>query len=435
VSAPHSAEAEQALIARLILEPEQVALISGSLSPDDLYVQAYRDLYRTMIRLAGEGRPIDVVTLQDAGNEVDVLDLTAGHHAPLTQYVEIIQRKALDREVLTAVEKVQDAVAQGDPNIVVTLQRALSDVLHRTKGGVQVPVFRAIEEYMAKLAGRQAGEEPGLEWGVPGMDKLVNPATAGKFIIIAARPSVGKTAMAETIAENWAQQGRGVVLFCSLEMGIEELLDRAMARRSGVPARKIIRGKMNEEEMGKVEEAATWCKGLSLEYLDDPRTTVAGLQSAAARTKLSNDGALAAIIVDYIQLFSDEDRGDNPVWRMTKISRGLKALAREYRVPVLALSQFNRELDKRGGDPILSDLRESGALEQDADVVIALTGKPGSGMRHAHVLKQRQGESGMFMVRLDGSTMTWHAPGPWKQIYEDEPTYPVNEGLGADLEW
>jgi replicative DNA helicase len=419
----------------LILEPGQIALISGSLSPDDLYVQAYRDLYRSMIRLAGEGRPIDVVTLQDEGNEVDVLDLTAGHHAPLSQYVEIIQRKALDREVLAAVEKVQDSVSQGDPNIIVTLQRAMSDVLHRTKEGIQVPVFRAVEEYLVKLTARQAGEEPGLEWGIPGMDKIVHPAAAGKFIIVAARPSVGKTALAETIAETWAQQGRGVVLFCSLEMGVEELLDRAMARRSGVQAKKIIRGKMSDEELGRVQEAATWCKGLSLEYLDDPRTTTAGLQSAAARTKLRNEGALAAIVVDYIQLLSDEDRGDNPVWRMTKISRGLKALAREYRVPVLALSQFNRELDKRGGDPILSDLRESGALEQDADVVIALTGHRGSGMRHAHVLKQRQGETGVFDIRLDGDTMTWHAPGPWSRIYEDEPSYPVNQGLGTDLEW
>jgi replicative DNA helicase len=221
--------------------------------------------------------------------------------------------------------------------------------------------------------------------------------------MVASRPSVGKTALAENIADEWAKHGP--VLYVSLEMSTEEMLDRAVARDSGISLERITRGEVHPDEL------RPWLdnrRESRVYYLDEASVTLAAVRGAAARVKLMNQGQLVGIIIDYIQLLADV--GDEEVYRIGKISHATKRLARAMQCPVLALAQFNRRIEQAESPraPKLSDLRDSGVLEQDADVVVAVVGEPGKSQRELHVLKQRQGKTGSAPVYFDGEHMRWY---------------------------
>lgn len=433
MSAPHSIEAERSLVGRLLLDPRKIPIISARLAPEDFYGGAYRKMYREMVRLAEEGVTVDAVTLGESmGEEIDVLEITAGKHGPVEGYADIIKRRARERAVLRVTDRIALAAQEGDENLMILVQQGMSELAQGAEAGNLISVHHAMDGYLDLLGQRQRKEIIHMTWGIPGMDDMVNPATGGKFILIAARPSVGKTAMAETIVDHWASLGRGPVFFASLEMDRNELFDRASARHSGVSAKSIIRGTMTEEEYARVQVAADHIRKMPIELLDQGGTTTTQLRSAVAQATMRNEGKPPiAIVVDYLQIMGDNH--DSSVTRVTNISRNLKALAREFRVPVLCMSQFNRQAAT--GTPELHDLRDSGALEQDADVVIALEGDRGSGMRTVHVLKQRQGETGQFKVWFDGKTVTWHSPQSripsWATPKDVEPTI---EGLLAGVD-
>jgi replicative DNA helicase len=273
--------------------------------------------------------------------------------------------------------------------------------------------------YIESLVQRQAGTDPGLVYGIPGMDQMLLPARRGRLILLAARPSVGKTAMAESIADSWATQGRGPVLFVSLEMDREELLDRAMARDTGVSAEKIARGRLDPKTLETVLEAASARSNGTIHYMDEGSITTARIRAAGARLKMMTEGELAGVIVDYTQLLEDRvDGNDNT--RVAYISRALKQTAKALRCPVLAMSQLNRNIESERRRPRLSDLRDSGALEQDADVVMIMTGVPGEAERTVHILKQRQGRPGELHIAFDGRTMTWREMGMRSSLADDD---------------
>ena len=430
---PHSPEAEQALVASLLLEPRHILSVAASLDPEDIYTDSYRAMFNAMVNLSRDGRSVDIVAIQQATGDapVDVLELTAGHRAAPEEYVEIIKRKALGRRVLSAMRRVSGAAVEDDEDVIQVLQREVTDLVRGSEDTHLVSARAAAEEYRQILKVRQEGREEKMTWGLPGLDGYLHNPTPGRMVIFASRPGVGKTAAAETIADHWSGLGMGPVVFASMEMGRDELIERACARESGIAARSIIRGEMSPSEFGRVAGALDKIALRNIEYIDDARCTTDALRSHLARVKLQHDNRLAGVVVDYVQLLADAGDG-NEVQRVSRMSRALKALAREYNVPVLVLSQLNRTIEMRDEEtPMLSDLRDSGALEQDADAVVIITGRRGSGMRTFHLLKQRQGETGKFRVRFDGDTVTWFEPGPWGQGY----TEPVPEVKAGEIAW
>jgi replicative DNA helicase len=407
--------AEQALVARLLLDPKQIALVSGEVSPEDFYIKAYKDAYLTMIRMTQEGKTPDIMALQSAGVDIDVFDLTAGHHAPIGEYAAIIRRLAFNRRVAAAADRVGRAAEQGADDVMAVFQEAFTDVIRGADQGGVLSSHSATESYLDTLSARVAGEDVGWTYGVPGMDEALLPAEPGEMVIIAARPSVGKSALAEFVADQWSQLNRGPVLFVSLEMKARAIMHRTMSRYTGISAEKLIRGLIDEEDQKLIDAAAPIIKARSIVFVDSGFSTSHTVRTAAAKTRMLNDGRLGGIVVDYSQKLMDE--GDQEVQRVTKISRMLKAIAVENDCPMLALSQFSRKVELEKREPILSDLRESGALEQDADTVVALQ-RPSldSKLMRMFVLKQRQGRISNFTVGFDGDHTTffeapvWHAP-------------------------
>ncbi len=422
--------AEQALVAKLLLDPRQIAVVSGAVQPEDFYVSEYREAYRVMLRLAQDRKPFDIVALQAAGVDIDILDLTLAHHAPLEDYAATIKATAFRRKVVAASDRIARAATDGEENLMAVLQDAFTDVVRGTEQGSLSAPTQAVDDYLMSLEDRMAGDVVGMRYGVPVLDDHLLPAGPGDFAIFAARPSVGKSAMAENVADQWAQAGKGPVLFVSLEMTKDAILDRTLSRHTGIAARKIIQGDLTEEEYNTVREAAGLLKQRDLIFLANGFATSSDVRAAAAKTKMLNDGKLAGIIVDYIQILKDP--GDSEVQRVTRISRNLKAIAVENECPVLALSQMSRRIEQENREPELSDLRESGSLEQDADVVVMMTRPLESPILRVYVKKQRQGSVGKFNLHFDGdhSTFTRPAMAPLASMLSPEPEVLAERELG-----
>lgn len=429
-----SEEAERALIGRLLLDTKQIPLVAGSLKPEDFGTTVYGEYFRAMTRLSAEGRPVDIVTLRqvlDRDIVIDPLELTEGHRGPVEEYAGIIRAAGQRRAIISELDYVRDLAASGEGDLLTAVEGAVGRILQRTDDGDVVGPSRVSSEYLNTIMERQAGRDPGMAYGIPGMDQLVLPARRGRLTLLAARPSVGKTAMAESIADHWAAQGQGPVLFVSLEMTREELMDRAVARDTGVSSDRISRGTLDPASLEKVMDAAAKRGAGSVHYLDDGSVTTARIKAAAARLKMQSEGKLAGLVVDYTQLLNDRVGGDNDNQRVAAISRALKQMAGALRCPVLALSQLNRNVEQERRKPRLSDLRDSGALEQDADVVMVLTGRLNEATRTVHILKQRNGRIGEFDIIFEGDTCRWLAPGPREAFREPAPPVRMpEEALG-----
>jgi replicative DNA helicase len=404
--------AEQGLVAKLLLDPRKIALVNGLVSPEDFYVSDYRQAYRVMLELAAERKPFDIVALQSAGVDVDVLDLTPAHHAPIEEYAATIKEKAFRRSVMGMADRLGRAAEDGDSDLMVVLQESLAEVIRGTDAGGMTTPTQAVEDYLGTLAGRMAGEGVGLTYGIPGMDERLLPAEPGELIVMAARPSVGKSAMAENVADHWSRLGKGPVLFVSLEMKKTKIMDRTLSRYTGISANKIIRGDLTAEELELVKAEAEKLRSRPIIWLDNGFATSGDVRAAAAKAKMLNDGKLAAIVVDYMQILKDMP-GSDLRHKVTFISSMLKAIAVENECPVLALSQFSRSVAVERRDPELTDLRESGAIEQDSDVVIAMTRNLESPVMGVHILKQRQGSVSKFGVHFDGDHSLFKPLSTW----------------------
>ena len=387
---PHSPETEEALLARLLVDPAQIAVLSGTLHAEDFYVEAYRNAYRAMQALTSRAMAVDLTTLQrelGSAAPIEIATLTSAHRAPVEDYARIIGRDAFRRRLIGALDGVMRKayVEEDRQKLLGDLQEAVSSVLQGVEDGRLLSPDQAVDSYLNTLAGRHQGLGLGLTYGFRALDEFLQPAQPGEMIVLAARPSVGKTAMAEQIADHWATFGRPV-LFVSLEMSLGQLIDRSIARKHGG---RITRGHINDEQYALAKTTAEARRSVMVWYLDDPFATTPSVRAAAAKVRLLA-GGLGAIIVDYISLLKDP--GDSEVQRVTRISRNIKAIAREFDVPVLALSQLNRAVMHRDDQhPKLHDLRESGAIEQDADVVIGLHRELGTPDLSTEVLKNRHG--------------------------------------------
>jgi len=392
---PHDLEAEQSVLSAIMLSEKSLygIVIGSQLKAADFYRPQHAAIYEAMLSLYSANEPIDTLLLKerlrrdnrldDAGGEafIDALSAAAPLAANVRQYAAIVREKALLRRLLSSTYEIQRAVAQNDGEARDIIERAEMAILEVNRDDSQKDFVKAgevLKRELDKLEKLASGEQArgGTPSGFYDLDALTGGFQAGNLIILAARPSMGKSALVTNIAENAAlDHGMAVALF-SLEMSESELAQRFIASQAGVPGEQLRTGHVKADRWDKIVDAAGRITAAPL-YLDD--TSDLGIMEVRAKARrlhqrLLNDdgtGGLGLIIIDYLQLMRADHRVESRVEQVGQMSRGLKILARELEVPVIALSQLSRAVESRSEKkPILSDLRESGQIEQDADLVM-----------------------------------------------------------------
>lgn len=383
---PHSPEAEKSVIGSMIMDREAILVASEILRSEDFYQHQYGIIFDVMVEMCNEGRPVDLVTLQDRLKEKDlpgeISDLEYARDlldsvptsANIRYYAGIVSEKALLRRLIKANEEVADACyLQQDKteNILEAAEKKMFDLFQRQDASDFVPIQQIVLDVVDNIekASRMQGSVTGLSTGFVDLDYKTSGFQPSDLILIAARPSMGKTAFALNIARHMAFKNGVTAAIFSLEMSKEQLVNRMLSMESRVDSQSLRTGDLRDEDWTKLVEGADVIGRSNLIIDDTPGITVSGLRSKCRKYKLEQD--LGIIFIDYLQLMSGNGRGDSRQQEISDISRALKAVARELHVPVVALSQLSRAVEQRPNHrPMLSDLRESGAIEQDADVVM-----------------------------------------------------------------
>lgn len=385
---PHSIEAEQSVIGSMLLDRDAILVASEILTSDDFYQNQYGIIFDSMVELCNEGKPVDLITLQNRLKEKDlppdicsmeyVRDLmdVVPTSANVKYYAKIVSEKALLRRLIKASEEVANMCYLDNEKIEVVLEQSekkMFNILQQNIGGEFVPIQQIVLNAINNIekASRVKGNVTGLPTGFIDLDYKTSGMHPSDLVLIAARPSMGKTAFVLNIAQYMAFRKDLTVAIFSLEMSKEQLVNRLFAMESHVDSQNLRNGTMKDDEWTKLAEGADVVGRSHLIIDDTPGITIAELRSKCRKFKLENK--LDIIMIDYLQLMSGSGRSDSRQQEISDISRSLKALARELDVPVIALSQLSRAVEQRPDHrPMLSDLRESGAIEQDADVVMFL---------------------------------------------------------------
>lgn len=383
---PHSEEAEQSVIGSMIMDREAIVTASELITGEDFYNRQYGIIFETMIELNEEGKPVDLVMLQDRLKEKDVppevsslefvgsLLAAVPTSANIKHYANIVGEKSTLRRLIRLNEEIANTCYMGKESLEVILEdteKKIFQLVQKRNTSEFVPIRQVVMNAMDKI--EKASKNKGAVTGVPSGFIDLDYRTAGMqpsdLILIAARPSMGKTAFALNIAENVAFRQNLTVAIFSLEMSKEQLVNRLFSMESKVDSQHIRTGQLTDQEWEKLIESAGVIGKSNMIMDDTPGITIAELRSKCRKYKLEYN--LSMIIIDYLQLMSGSGRSDSRQQEISDISRSLKAVARELNVPVIALSQLSRAVEQRPDHrPMLSDLRESGAIEQDADVVM-----------------------------------------------------------------
>jgi len=389
---PSSLEAEQALLSSMMVYPSAVStVVELGLRPEDFYAEAHKRLFQVMLSMQEEGKPIDSVSLISRCNDLKVLTAVGGVNmimelsdtsvsgANTKYYVELIQNKAYLRNLIATSQLITEEGFNAEADIDEVMDRAEKQILNVTRTR-RTSEFRDAKEVVGVVLeniqkmSEQHSNITGTASGYRRLDRITNGFQKGDLILLAARPSMGKTAFALNVALNASQiSDRAVALF-SLEMPAEQLITRMLSVKSRINGSDLRTGQFkSNQQWNALNEAAADLKNTKIYIDDSPSIRVAEIFSKCR--KLQSEHPLGLIVIDYIQLISGSGKGssDNRQQEVSEISRALKALARELEVPVIALSQLSRMVEQRAGNkPQLSDLRESGSLEQDADIVLFL---------------------------------------------------------------
>jgi replicative DNA helicase len=387
---PHNLEAERSVLGAVLLDDRHLfgLLVEEHLRPEHFYREQHGAVFEAMVELHNEGRKIDHLTvaevlrehgkLEEVGGPDSIEELAgwvpaAGH---AREYGRIVRDDAQKRSLLTASYEIQASVlAREAParDLVERAERMMLEVAHDDRQKKIRTIADILHEETDKLHRLSISKTAltGTPSGFKDIDGMTGGFQAGNLIVVAARPSMGKSALVANVAENAVLAGHAVALF-SLEMSESELAQRFVASQARIKGEDLRRGKVAESRWPKILEACQRLADAPL-YVDDSSDTgVLEVRAKSRRLHHQLEGGLGLIIVDYLQLMRHEGRLESRVEQVGQISRGLKGLARELNVPVIALSQLSRAVEQRGGEkkPILSDLRESGAIEQDADLVM-----------------------------------------------------------------
>ena len=414
---PHSIEAEQSVISSMLMDREAIVVASEIITGEDFYNRQYGILFETMVELNDEGSPVDPVTLQNRLKEKDVppevssleyvkeLLSVVTTSANIKHYANIVAEKSMLRRLIRLNEEIANTCYAGKENLEYILEdteKRVFQLIQRRTTDDFVPIRQVVMNAMDKIemASRNKGSVTGVPTGFIDLDYRTAGMQPSDLILIAARPSMGKTAFALNIAQYVAFKKNMPVAIFSLEMSKEQLVNRMFSLESGVDAQKLRTGQLNDQEWERLIESAGVIGKSNLIIDDTPGISISELRSKCRKYKLEYN--LSMVIIDYLQLMTGSGRTDSRQQEISDISRSLKAVARELNVPVIALSQLSREVEKRPDHrPMLSDLRESGAIEQDADVVMFIyrdeyyhrdTERPG--VSEIIVAKQRNGPIG-----------------------------------------
>ena len=387
---PHNLEAEQSVIGSMLMDKEAVAAALDICAADDFYSRQYAAVFECMGELFNEGKPIDLVTVQEKLKEKDVppevgsIDFVRSivenvpTSANIKAYARIVHDKAVKRRLIRVNEEIENSCYADRDEGDVLLQETEEKIfrLLQAKGASEfVPIDQVTINVMEKIqaAYMSGAAVTGIPTGFLDLDSKTSGMQPSDLILIAARPSMGKTAFVLNVVEHAAvKKGLSCMIF-SLEMSKEQLVNRILSMESGIDAQKMRTGSLTPTDFDQLLAAAVRVSGSSNLLIDDtPGISIGELRSKCRKRKL--ESGLDLVIIDYLQLMSGSGRsGENRQQEISEISRSLKALARELKAPVIALSQLSRACETRPDHrPMLSDLRESGAIEQDADVVMFL---------------------------------------------------------------
>ncbi len=386
---PHDIDAEEAAIGSLLIDGNAIYKIATFLQPPDFYREPNREIYGACLSLYQRGEAINQITvaqelarqgkLEACGGAANLSHLIAicPTSLDIEHYAQIVYRLSMMRRLIGAARQIETVGYEADADVDASLSKA-EDILFRLRHGQSlgdfVHVRQVLDKYFeaapAPAAGREGYPLPHTLSGFGGVDEFLGGFQPSDLAIVAGRPSLGKTSLALGIARNAAvEQGACIALF-SLEMAREPLVLRLLASESGVDSRRVRLGLHSEEEERRIMEATGRLSEASIFIDDSPQLRVVEMRSKARRLYFEQ-GGIDLIIVDYLQLMQGEGRGENRVQEISYISRSLKGIARELNTPVIAVSQLSRAVEWRSSHrPQLSDLRESGSIEQDADVVL-----------------------------------------------------------------
>lgn len=383
---PHSIEAEQSVIGSMLIDREAIASATEIITEEDFYSKQYGILFAAMVELNDEGQPVDLVTLQNRLREKDVppevsslefvrdLITAVPTSANVKYYANIVAEKSTLRRLIKLNEEIANTCYAGKENLEVILEeteKKTFQLVQKRNTSDYVPIRQVVINAMDKIeeASKNKGSVTGIPTGFIDLDFKTAGLQPSDLILVAARPSMGKTAFVLNLAQYMAFHENKTVAIFSLEMSKEQLVNRLFSLESRVDSQKIRTGNLSDQDWEKLIESAGVIGKSNLIIDDMPGISIAELRSKCRKYKLEHN--LAIIIIDYLQLMSGSGKGDSRQQEISDISRSLKSLARELSVPVIALSQLSRAVEQRPDHrPMLSDLRESGAIEQDADVVM-----------------------------------------------------------------
>jgi len=419
---PHNVEAEESVLGAVMMSAEAANIALERLSAEDFYRPAHQHVFEAITGLFDANQPIDAITVADALRRAGTLDRIGGvpfltrvlDTVPTTSnvdyYAEIVAETSARRRLLAAGATVGRLAMQGDREIAEVLdsaEQAVFAVAERRVGDGLAAVGPMLQHTLERIEemGTRGDDVTGLATGFRDLDRMLAGLQPANLVVIAARPSMGKSALALNIAENVAEAGSPVAVF-TLEMSREEVVQRLLSSMAGVDSHSLRTGQLTPDLWQRLVRVTSRLYQMPFFVDDSPDLTVTAIRAKCRR--MARKQGLGLVVVDYLQLMHSSGRSDNRQQEIADISRSLKNLARELHVPVIAVSQLNRALEQRENKrPRLGDLRESGAIEQDADIVAFIYRDeyydPGSsqmGVAEVNIAKHRAGATGTVMMNF-----------------------------------
>ncbi|PCI79568.1 MAG: replicative DNA helicase [SAR86 cluster bacterium] len=444
---PHSVDAEQAVLGGLMLDNTEWDNLADVLLPEDFYRPEHQIIFRVMSQQSEASSPIDVVTLVESLNSLNELETAGGVEylgeltdnargtANIQAYAEIIRERAILRRLISVANGIANSgYNTGGKKAAVVLDEAeqqvfnIADERPQDQGPVPInPLLSKAVDRIDELAGMD-GNLTGLSTGFTDLDEMTSGWQKSDLVIVAGRPSMGKTAFAMNLVENAVMSTDQPVLVFSLEMPAQSLIFRMLSSIGKLDQTKLRTGKLTEEDWPGFNNAVAKLKDRPL-FIDDSAALSPMEMRARARRIVREHGSLGMVVVDYLQLMQIKGFGDNRVGEISEISRSLKLLAREFECPVIALSQLNRSLEQRPNKrPVMSDLRESGAIEQDADIISFIyrdevynEDSPDKGIAEVIIGKHRNGPIGTVRLSFVGKYTRFE--NHVQQRYDDSYTH------------
>lgn len=431
---PQNIDAEKSLLGAILIDRESINKVADFLKPGDFYVRGHQIIYDAALSLFDKREPIDLLSLSNKLDEMKLLEEAGGigyitsltNSVPsashIASYAKIVQRKKMLRDMIDAAHHILNLGYTEDDdvdNLLDDAEKKLFSVSQKSLTKNFLPISASLAEAIERITNQDSGLSRGQKTNFAGLDSLLGGFQKSDLIVLAARPSVGKTAFAVNLALKVAKQGAPVGIF-SMEMSVDQVVDRLIAASSGVSLWKLRTGKLSHKDENddflRITDACDELQTLPIFIDDSPSPNILQMRAMARRLQAEH-GNLGLIVVDYLQLMASRKSYDSPVQQVTEISRGLKSLAKELNIPILAISQLSRAVEQREGNkPRLSDLRDSGSIEQDADLVMfihredkinAAKAKEDNKLNIAQLIiaKHRNGPTGDIEFRVDPDSL------------------------------